>query len=364
MRVDQFDFELPESRIALRPARPRDAARLLHAPLSGPFEDRVVRDATGLFRAGDLLVFNDARVIRARLNGVRLRETPEAGAVAVPVEATLHQRLTPSRWSAFAKPGKRLRVGDRIRFGAREDRACLLGALDAELVEKREGGEIVLAFDLAGAELDRTIDAAGEMPLPPYIAARRPEDDEDARDYQTIYATSQGAVAAPTAGLHFTEALMRALDGQGVERRFVTLDVGAGTFLPVKAEDTAAHKMHAERRVIDAATAASINRAKAEGRRIIAIGTTSMRTLESAADEAGRVHAGDATTDIFITPGYRFRVVDGLWTNFHLPRSTLFMLVSAFIGLERAHAAYAHAIAAGYRFYSYGDACLFWRASN
>lgn len=356
MRVDLFDFELPEELIALRPARPRDSARLLCLPADGAIEDRIVRDAPSLFRPGDLLVFNDTRVIPARLNGVRVR-----GESSVAVEATLIERVSPSRWVALAKPGKRLKEGDRVRFGASEDRACLVGALDASVVAKSEDGQITLAFDLAGPDLDSAIAAVGVMPLPPYIAAKRGEDEQDRDDYQTIYAAHDGAIAAPTAGLHFTPELFAALDAAGVERVRVTLHVGAGTFLPVKADDTALHKMHAEWREIPAATADAINRAKREGRRVIAIGTTALRSLESAADEAGVVRADSGPTDIFITPGYGFRVVDGLWTNFHLPRSTLFMLVSAFAGLERMHGAYAHAIAQGYRFYSYGDASLLWR---
>lgn len=357
MRVDLFDFDLPEELIALRPARPRDSARLLHVPAGGTFEDRVVRDAPWLFRAGDLLVFNDTRVIPARLSGVRVREES-----SVAVEATLIERASPSTWIALAKPGKRLREGDRIRFGTLDDRACLLGALDATVRAKGDDGEITLSFDLAGPDLDAAIAAAGVMPLPPYIAAKRAPDAEDERDYQTIYAAKDGAVAAPTAGLHFTDELFARLQAAGVERTHVTLHVGAGTFLPVKADDTEAHAMHSEWREISAATADAINRAKAEGRRVIAVGTTALRSLESLADEDGRVRAETGDTDIFITPGYRFRVVDGLWTNFHLPRSTLFMLVSAFAGVERMKAAYAHAIGQCYRFYSYGDASLLWRA--
>lgn len=357
MRVDLFDFDLPDELIALRPARPRDSARLQVAPETGAFEDRIVRDAPELFRRGDLLVFNDTRVIPARLSGVRVRDE---GSVAV--EATLLRRLSSSKWSALAKPGKRLKEGDRIRFGSMDDRACLLGALDATIVAKGEEGEITLAFDLSGPELDTAIAAAGAMPLPPYIASKRAPDEEDFEDYQTVYGVNEGAVAAPTAGLHFTDELFTRLDEAGVERVRVTLHVGAGTFLPVKADDTDAHVMHSEWRTVSLEAAMAINRAKAQGRRVIAIGTTALRTLESSADEDARVRAETGDTDIFITPGYRFRVVDGLWTNFHLPRSTLFMLVSAFAGLERMKAAYAHAIAEGYRFYSYGDASLLWRA--
>jgi S-adenosylmethionine:tRNA ribosyltransferase-isomerase len=357
MRVDLFDFELPEELIALRPARPRDSARLLHVRGDGAFEDLAVRNAPALFRPGDVLVFNDTRVIPARLSGVRVR-----GESSVAVEATLLKRLSPSSWTALAKPGKRLQEGDRVCFGAPDGRACLLGALDATVSAKGEEGEITLAFDLAGPDLDAAIAAAGAMPLPPYIAGKRAPDDQDFQDYQTFYAQEEGAVAAPTAGLHFTPELFEQLVEQGVYCMRVTLHVGAGTFLPVKAEHTAEHRMHSEWRSIPEGVAIEINRAKAEGRRVIAIGTTALRSLESAADESGRVHAETGDTDIFITPGYRFRVVDGLWTNFHLPRSTLFMLVSAFAGLERVKAAYAHAVAQRYRFYSYGDASLLWRA--
>jgi S-adenosylmethionine:tRNA ribosyltransferase-isomerase len=356
MRVDLFDFELPEELIALRPARPRDSARLLHVRGDEGFEDRVVREAPSLFRPGDLLVFNDTRVIPARLSGVRVREES-----SVSVEATLIERVSPSSWIALAKPGKRLREGDHIRFGTLDDRACLLGALDAKVSAKGEDGAVTLTFELAGPDLDMAIAAAGAMPLPPYIAGKRAPDDEDMSDYQTVYAAKDGAVAAPTAGLHFTDELLRGFADAGVESARVTLHVGAGTFLPVKAEDTSAHVMHHEWRQISAETAEAINRAKDAGRRVIAVGTTALRSLESAADESGKLSATSGSTDIFITPGYRFRVVDGLWTNFHLPRSTLFMLVAAFAGLERMNAAYAHAIANGYRFYSYGDASLLWR---
>lgn len=350
MRVDLFDFDLPEDLIALRPARPRESARLLHVPAVGAFEDRIVRDAPELFRPGDVLVFNDTRVIPARLKGVRVRDES-----SVSVEATLIERTSSSTWIALAKPGKRLREGDRIRFGA-----C--GALVATVKAKGEDGVLTLAFDLSGPDLDSAIAAAGAMPLPPYIASRRAPDDDDVRDYQTFYAREAGAVAAPTAGLHFTPELFEQLIERGLTCMRVTLHVGAGTFLPMKADDTNDHVMHSEWRSISEGVAAEINQAKAAGRRVIAIGTTALRTLESAADESGQIHPVSGPTDIFITPGYRFRVVDGLWTNFHLPRSTLFMLVSAFAGLERMHAVYAHAIASHYRFYSYGDASLLWRA--
>lgn len=357
MRVDEFDFELPEELIALRPSQPRERARLLLSDANG-LADKIVGDAPSLFRPGDLLVFNDTRVIRARLKGVRERD----GSI-VPVEATLHQRLEDNLWSAFMKPGKRLKVGDSIRFGAPEDRACMLASLRAMVHAKGEDGEVALAFETGGPNLDLAIESVGQMPLPPYIAQRRGEDEADARDYQTVFAKRDGAVAAPTAALHFTEDLLARLDTAGVERVFVTLHVGAGTFLPVKAETTEEHKMHAEWREISVEAAARINAARAEGRRVVAIGTTALRTLESSSTEDGFVQPQTGSTQIFITPGYRFRVIDGLWTNFHLPRSTLFMLISAFAGVERARAAYAHAIAARYRFYSYGDACLFWRGA-
>jgi S-adenosylmethionine:tRNA ribosyltransferase-isomerase len=354
MRVDLFDFELPEELIALRPARPRDSARLLLVPAEGAFEDRSVRDAPGLFRPGDLLVFNDTRVIPARLRGVRERE----GSL-VDVEVTLLERLSPRGWSVLARPGKRLKAGDRISF-SRPNAGPVL--LSAEVESKTDEGQVLLQFDVGGPGFDAVLAEIGMMPLPPYIAGKREEDAQDRLDYQTVYAARDGAIAAPTAGLHFTDQLLGALEHAGVESARVTLHVGAGTFLPVKADDTEAHAMHSEWREIPLATADAINRAKAEGRRVIAIGTTALRSLESAADESGHVSAITGGTDIFITPGYRFRVVDGLWTNFHLPRSTLFMLVSAFAGLERMQAAYAHAIANGYRFYSYGDAGLLWRA--
>ena len=358
MRVSDFDFELPDDRIALRPAEPRDAARLLRVPADGPLEDRIVRDLPELLRAGDVIVVNDTKVIPARLSGVRERD----GSV-VAVEALLHRRLSPSRWSAFMRPGKRLHVGDRVRFGGRADRACLLGALDATVKEKGEGGEITLAFDLSGPDLDDAIAERGVMPLPPYIAARRPEDERDLADYQTMFAEPKGSVAAPTAGLHFTPELLGRLTAHGIGLERVTLHVGAGTFLPVKVDAVAEHRMHAEYGEVSAAVADRLNAARAAGGRIVCVGTTSLRLLESAAAEDGQIQPFAAETSIFITPGYRFRTAEVLLTNFHLPRSTLFMLVSAFAGHERMHAAYAHAIESGYRFYSYGDACLLERAA-
>ncbi len=358
MRLADFDFELPEERIALRPASPRDAARLLVVGADGGLGDRSVRDLPSQLSPGDALVFNDTRVIAARLRGVRSRDGS-----AVAVEATLLKRLSSSRWTALAKPGRRLAVGDRIAFGEATDRACALTDLSAEVIAKDEGGAITLAFELAGPDLDLAIEAHGAMPLPPYIAGRRAEDAQDFTDYQTVYAREDGSVAAPTAGLHFTPQLLEALSAGGVALHFVTLHVGAGTFLPVKTEEVADHRMHAEAGEVSAATAAALNAARAGGGRLVAVGTTALRLLESAADADGTIRPFHGETSIFITPGYRFRTADGLITNFHLPRSTLFMLVSAFSGLARMRAAYAHAIASGYRFYSYGDASLLWRAA-
>jgi S-adenosylmethionine:tRNA ribosyltransferase-isomerase len=355
VRVDLFDFQLPEDRIALRPAEPRDAARLLAVRPGEPFEDRRVADLPDLLSPGDLMVFNDTRVIPARLSGIRRR-----GDNAAAIEVTLHQRIAPEAWKAFVRPAKRLVVGDRIGFG-HDGNICFLGKLEATVTEKGEAGEATLAFDMWGAFLDEAIMAVGHMPLPPYIASKRPDDERDRSDYQTIYAREEGAVAAPTAGLHFTPALFEALDRRGIERAFVTLHVGAGTFLPVKADDTAGHRMHAETGTVSAEAAAAVNAARARGGRIVAVGTTSLRLLETAASDDGTLSPWGGATDIFITPGYRFKAVDALMTNFHLPRSTLFMLVSAFSGLETMRAAYAHAIAGGYRFYSYGDASLLFR---
>ena len=357
MRLADFDFELPEERIALRPVSPRDAARLLVVAADAPLAERQVHDLPALLSPGDALVFNDTRVIAARLHGVRRRE-----ASVVALEATLHRRLSSSRRTAFVKPGRRLAAGDRIQFGEPSDRACLLSSLDATVVEKGDGGEVTLAFDLAGPDLDLAIAERGAMPLPPYIASRRAEDERDRADYQTVYAREDGSVAAPTAGLHFTPALLDALRERGVSLHFVTLHVGAGTFLPVKTENLAEHRMHAETGEVSAATAAALNAARRAGGRIIAVGTTALRLLESAADADDTIRPFAGDTSIFITPGYRFRTAAGLVTNFHLPRSTLFMLVSAFAGLETMRAAYAHAVETGYRFYSYGDASLLWRA--
>jgi len=356
MLVSLFDFELPEDRIALRPAEPRDSARLLMVNPEGDptLSDRVVRDLPDLLGPNDIVVVNDTRVIPARLAGTRAR-----GDAVARIEATLHKREGDDRWRAFVRPAKKLKLGERVRFAeASESAAGSLGSLDAEVIEKGEEGEVVLAFSLAGPALDDAIAAFGRMPLPPYIASKRGEDDKDADDYQTLFAEKPGAVAAPTAGLHYTPDLVGRIQAMGASFRTVTLHVGAGTFLPVKAQDTADHKMHAEFGVITPETAAALNAARARGGRIIATGTTSLRILETAADEHGVIHPIASDTSIFITPGYRFRGVDVLLTNFHLPKSTLFMLVSAFSGLDVMREAYAHAIMGGYRFYSYGDACL------
>jgi S-adenosylmethionine:tRNA ribosyltransferase-isomerase len=353
MRVSEFDFELPDRCIALAPARPRDSARLLHVAAKG-LADRGVSDLPLLLRRGDHLVLNDTKVIPARLRGVRpARGTGGGGDVGI--DFTLHKRLPELngvRWRAFARPARRLRPGDRLVFGTGF----------SALVETRNDSEAVLRFNLAGADFDDALKRHGAAPLPPYIARRREADESDSRDYQTVYAREAGSVAAPTAGLHFTDELFAALETAGVGRTTLTLHVGAGTFLPVAAEDTAQHVMHAEWGEIDAAEAEAINAAKREGGRVVAVGTTALRLLETAADESGTIQPFSGETDIFITPGYRFRAADLLMTNFHLPRSTLFMLVCAFAGGERMKRAYEHAIAADYRFYSYGDACLLERA--
>ena len=339
MRVDLFDFELPQDLIALRPARPRDAARMLYVPGEGAFLDKGVRDLPALLRAGDVLVFNDTRVIPAQLEGRR----GEAK-----IGATLHKRIDLRRWQAFVRNAKRVREGDELVFG---------GGVTAVAEQRLPDGSLVLAF--GGEEpVEVLLERAGRMPLPPYIAGKRPTDERDREDYQTMFAQKDGAVAAPTAALHFTDALIGAIDEAGIKRETLTLHVGAGTFLPVKADDTDDHQMHAEWGSIDADTSARLNAARAAGGRIIAVGTTSLRLLESAASDDGTIRPFEGDTAIFITPGYRFNAVDGLMTNFHLPKSTLFMLVSALMGRERMQAAYAHAIAGGYRFYSYGDSSL------
>ena len=358
MRTDLFDFDLPSDRIALRPASPRDAARLLVVRPRAPaeLEDRVVRDLPDLLRPGDQIVVNDTKVIPAQLRGRRIGRGPDAG-----IDATLIKRLDGARWQALVKPARKLVPGDVVRFGE-EGRVCFLGQLDATVEAKGESGEVTFGFAFHGPALDAAIAERGEVPLPPYIAARRAADDRDRADYQTLFAREAGAVAAPTAGLHFTEGLTAVLAARGIAVHTVTLHVGAGTFLPVKADDVGAHKMHSEWGQVSAATAAALTAARAAGGRIVAIGTTSLRLLESAARDDRTIAPFCGETAIFITPGYRFRAVDVLLTNFHLPRSTLFMLVSALGGLEAMRGAYAHAIATGYRFYSYGDACLLYPA--
>lgn len=359
MRVADFDFELPEELIALRPVSPRDSARLLvvdphHEP---PLSDRMFRALPDCLRAGDALVFNDTRVIPARLRGIRHRAVGEGAAI----EAQLLKRVADDEWQAMAKPAKRLAVGDVIQFGS-DSSACLMGALNAKVIEKGEGGLVRLGFEFAGPVLDAAIAAQGAMPLPPYIASKRAPDDRDRADYQTMFAARDGAVASPTASLHFTPDVMAALDARGVLRQNLTLHVGAGTFLPVKADDTKDHHMHAEWGEISPEAAAALNRVRQSGGRIIAAGTTALRLLESAADADGSIRPFQGETSIFITPGYRFRAADGLVTNFHLPRSTLFMLVSAFAGVGLMRAAYGHAVDRQYRFFSYGDSSLLWRA--
>ena len=336
----------------MRPVHPRDAARLLvvRPGETDAVADKVMADLPLLLEPGDALVFNDTRVIPAALQGVRTR-----GYATAQISATLMEKLDESRWRALAKPGKRLEQGDRIRFGEDGGRRV---ALEATVEDKGTDGEVTLAFDLSGRELHDAIDADGAMPLPPYIASRRPADDQDRTDYQTAFAREEGAVAAPTAGLHFTPKLLQTLEELGIAIYFVTLHVGAGTFLPVRVEDTDDHRMHAEYGEVSMETAFALNAVKSRGNRVVAVGTTSLRLLESASDEFGTLKPFHGDTDIFITPGYRFRFVDRLLTNFHLPRSTLFMLVSAFSGLETMKRAYDHAISQGYRFYSYGDACL------
>ncbi|GHA11203.1 S-adenosylmethionine:tRNA ribosyltransferase-isomerase [Devosia pacifica] len=354
MRVDAFDFELPDERIALHPATPRDSARMLVVGSDGRLEDRGVRDLTNLLKPGDVLVVNDTRVLPAELRGDRIR-----GENRATVSFNLHKRVDAHTWRAFARPAKRLKLLDRLELGN--------GAGDpliAKLAGKGDTGEVTLEFELGGAELDEAIKANGAMPLPPYIGARRKSGERDKVDYQTVYAAEDGAVAAPTAGLHFTEQLLAALEEMGVTIERVTLHVGAGTFLPMKADDTEDHVMHAEWGELEPETAERLEAARLAGSRIVAVGTTSLRLLETAARATGTIRPFVGDTDIFITPGFRFRAVDILMTNFHLPRSTLFMLVSAFSGLDTMQRAYAHAIETGYRFYSYGDSSLLFRAET
>jgi S-adenosylmethionine:tRNA ribosyltransferase-isomerase len=346
MRLSDFDFDLPPDRIALHPVEPRDAARLLHVRADG-LDDRIVRDLPDLLREGDVLVSNDTKVIPAQLEGRR-------GAARIEVTLLTREAAAPGvQWWAFARPGKKLRLGERIEFAP---------GFAAAVMEKAEDGQIRLGFGDDEAGFQAALAEHGWMPLPPYIRKARAVERRDDADYQTVFAAREGAVAAPTAGLHFTPELLAALKAKGIEQQRVTLHVGAGTFLPVKVDDISQHRMHAEYGEIGAATAEAINRAKTQGRRIVAVGTTSLRLLESAARD-GRLLPFAASTDIFITPGFKFQIVDVLMTNFHLPKSTLFMLVSAFAGTARMKAAYAHAIAKGYRFFSYGDASLLERAS-
>ena len=345
MKLSDFDFDLPEGLIATRPARPRTSARLLLAE-GGAIADRRVSDLPDILRAGDVLVLNDTKVIPARLTGTRTRQTPQGEAVAR-IEVTLLEPAADG-WRALAKPLRKLRAGEVIRFGE---------ALSAEVAEIAEG-ELRLRFDAEGDAFDAALQQVGAMPLPPYIAALRAPDEQDRQDYQTVWAARQGAVAAPTASLHFDTALLEALAARGVQFVHVTLHVGAGTFLPVKVEDVTTHRMHAEWGEVSAEAAEAITLAKAEGRRVIPVGTTALRLIESAAGPDGRIAPFRGTTDIFIYPGYHFRVTDGLMTNFHLPKSTLLMLVSALMGQERIREIYAHAVGQGYRFFSYGDASL------
>ena len=352
MRVDDFDFELPEDNIALRPVNPRDAARMLVVnQLPGDLADRSVRELADILQPGDALVFNDTRVIPAQLEGIRQRGDAQAR-----IGATLHMRMTPNTWRAFVRGAKKLKIGETVNFAE--------GALNALVRWKGEAGEVELEFDHSGSDLDLALVQVGHIPLPPYIALKRPEDERDRTDYQTIYAREDGAVAAPTAGLHFTDNLFDSLRARGVTSHFVTLHVGAGTFLPVKVDDTDDHKMHAEIGQVSQQTAQALNDVRLAGGRIVAVGTTSLRLLESAVDADGMVQPWQGSTDIFITPGFRFKAVDVLMTNFHLPRSTLFMLVSAFAGFDTMKAAYRHAIANAYRFYSYGDSSLLFRESG
>jgi S-adenosylmethionine:tRNA ribosyltransferase-isomerase len=355
MRTDLFDFDLPLDHIALRPVVPRDAARLMvvRPGQVAELEDRHIGDLPDLLNVGDCLVVNDSKVIAARLTGRRIGR----GATEPAIEATLHRRLDGSHWRAFILGAKKVKVGDTLRFGS-EGRVCFLGELDAQVSQKDERGEVTLSFSFHGPVLDQAIAERGAMPLPPYISSRREPDEQDRADYQTLFAAPEGSVAAPTAGLHFTEELLARLTARGIAIHKVTLHVGAGTFLPVKAEDTEGHTMYAEFGSVSGQVADALNAARAKGGRIVAVGSTSLRLLESAAGADGKLRGFAGETAIFITPGYKFRAADLMLTNFHLPRSTLFILVAAFSGLAVMKRAYAHAIASGYRFYSYGDACL------
>ena len=351
MKVDLFDFDLPENLVATEPASPREAARLLVRAVDGRLTDRRIADLPSVLRQGDLLVFNDTKVIPAQLEGVRVREGAVEGG-RTPIGATLHRRVANDRWHAFVRGARKLRAGDALLFGPDE------APLRARAIERLADGGWSLAFELADRDMIGELERVGAMPLPPYITARRAVSESDAENYQTVFAAREGAVAAPTAGLHFTPDLLERLAAVGIGRAPVTLHVGAGTFLPVKADDTDAHVMHSEWGEIGEDTAERIAETRAAGGRVVAVGTTSLRIMEAAARAIGEVGAWSGTTDIFITPGHHFASADVLLTNFHLPRSTLVMLVAAFIGLNQVHRLYAHAIEERYRFYSYGDACL------
>ncbi len=357
MDVELFNFELPEARIALRPASPRDSSRLLQVK-GRVLTDHIARDLADLLRPGDILVLNETKVLRASLSGVRPARA-HGGGGDVKIGFNLHKQISGNTWRAFARPAKRLKQGDIVRFS---------GELTAQIIDKQTGGDVGLLFNMSGEALGHAIEQIGEMPLPPYIARQRKVDVRDNDDYQTVFAVDKGSVAAPTAGLHFTPALFAKLESSGVKIARLTLHVGAGTFLPMSCEDTDDHLMHSEWYSIDEKTAAQINAAKKAGGRVIAVGTTALRALESCANDAGNgewaVVPGSADTDIFITPGYGFKIIDGLLTNFHLPKSTLFMLVSAFCGLDNMQAAYKYAIDNNYRFYSYGDTSLLWKHQN
>jgi S-adenosylmethionine:tRNA ribosyltransferase-isomerase len=353
MDVEFFNFDLPEARIALRPASPRDSSRLLQVK-DGELSDHITNGLANLLQPGDIIVLNETKVLRASLTGIRSARM-HGGGGDVKIDFNLHKQIAADIWRAFARPAKRLKQGDIVRFS---------DELFAEIIDKQNGGDVGLAFSLSGEALGHAIENIGEMPLPPYIARQRQVDTKDNVDYQTVFAAQKGSVAAPTAGLHFTPGLFSKLKVAGVQVVRLTLHVGAGTFLPVSCDDTNDHKMHSEWYSIDKKAAQTINEAKRSGGRVIAVGTTALRALESCTNGAGKVVAGSADTDIFITPGYRFKIIDGMLTNFHLPKSTLFMLVSAFCGLDRMQAAYKHAIDSNYRFYSYGDTSLLWKAET
>ena len=353
MKVSAFDFDLPEANIALRPVRPRDSAKLLHITDDGQLSDHTVSDLSSLLGAGDVLVLNDTKVLRAALTATRPARA-HGGGGDVTLDINLHTQISGNEWRAFVRPAKRIRDGDELRFS---------GQLSAQVFDKKDGGDIGLRFNQGDEALSQAIEVTGQPPLPPYIARKRETDAQDVTDYQTVYAQDVGSVAAPTAGLHFTPKVFEALKAKGVQIERLTLHVGAGTFLPVKTDNTDDHHMHSEWYLISKETAARINTAKENGQRIIAVGTTALRALESSA-QYGRIERLSDDTQIFLTPGSKFQIIDGLMTNFHLPKSTLFMLVSALAGLERMQSAYAYAIKNDYRFYSYGDSSLLWAAKT